>query len=208
MILHGYFRSTASWRVRIGLAIKGLNFEQVSHHLRKGEQRAPAYLKVNPQGLVPSLVLDDGTALTQSLAILEYLEEVRPEPPMLPTTPAARARVRAAAQIIVCDVHPVQNLKVLDRILALSDEAEMRQWARAAIEEGLDAFARSIATESGPFSFGSQPTLADICLVPQLVNARRFGANWDFGRIAEIEAACLIMPAFASTRPDIQPDAE
>ncbi len=208
MILHGYFRSTASWRVRIGLAIKGLGYEQVSHHLRKGEQRAPNYLRVNPQGFVPALVLDDGTALTQSLAILEYLEEIQPQPPMLPNGASARARVRAAAQIIACDIHPVQNLKVLDRILALADEAVMQQWARTTIEEGLDAFAKTIANESGPYCFGDSPTMADICLVPQLANARRFGANWNMGRIANIEAACLALPAFANTRPDMQPDAE
>lgn len=208
MILHGYFRSTASWRVRIGLATKGLHFEQVSHHLRKGEQRNPTYLQVNPQGLVPALVLDDGTVLTQSLAILEYLDEIQPQPPLLPTGAVARAKVRAAAQIIACDTHPVQNLKVLDRVLALADDAAMQIWARTTIEEGLNAFARSIANEAGPYCFGDRPTLADICLVPQLVNARRFGANWEIGRIASIEAACMGLPAFANTLPDIQPDAE
>jgi maleylpyruvate isomerase len=208
VILHGYFRSTASWRVRIGLAIKGLSFEQVSHHLRKGEQRAPDYLGLNPQGLVPALQLDDGTVLTQSLAILEYLEEMQPQPPLLPAGAVPRARVRAAAQIIACDTHPVQNLKVLDRVSALADDAAIQSWAKATIDEGLEAFAQTIATETGPYSFGDKPTLADICLIPQLVNARRFRANWDMGRITSIEAACLALPAFASTRPDVQPDAD
>lgn len=208
MILHGYFRSTASWRVRIGLAMKGLQAEQVSRHLRKGEQRVADYLELNPQGLVPSLVLDDGRVLLQSLAILEYLEEVWPKPTFLPGNAFYRARIRAAAHIIACDIHPIQNLKILDRVRALGGDNDVNDWAITVIDEGLIAFSKVIEGEEGPFCFGEHPTLADICLIPQLVNARRFGANWSIGRIAQVEAACLSHPAFFETRPEIQPDAE
>lgn len=208
MILHGYFRSGASWRVRIALALKGISAEQVSHHLRKGDQNRPEYLKINPQGLVPALVLDQGEVLTQSLAIMEYLEEVYPERPLLPVDPVSRARVRAAACVIACDTHPVQNLKVLERITALAGEEASKAWARETIAEGLKAYSELVSDQPGPFSFGSDVTLADICLLPQLANARRFGAAWDIGRIREIEQACLGLPAFDLTRPDVQPDAE
>lgn len=208
MILHGYFRSSASWRVRIGLALKGLAIEQLSLNLREGEQSAPAFLKVNPQGLVPTLVLDDGTALIQSLAILEYLDETVPDPALLPKDPIARARVRAASQIIACDVHPLQNLKVLRRVSALTDDDTMKDWARTTIEDGLGAFAKLIESEVGPFCFGETPNLADICLIPQVYNARRFGANWSIGRLAAIESACMAQPSFFLTRPEAQSDSE
>ncbi len=210
MKLHGFFRSGASYRVRIGLALKGLKAEQAFHHLRKGEQRAPAYLALNPQGLVPSFETDDGTVLTQSLAILEYLEETHPNPPLLPKDPVARAKVRGFALAIACDVHPVQNLKVLNAVKAVtgSDEA-MNDWARRTNLEGLEACEALIAHEKGPFCFGATPTLADVCLVPQMVNARRFGADVSkLSRILEAEAACLKLPAFAEAAPERQPDAE
>ena len=140
MILHGYFRSSAAWRVRIALALKGLRAEDVFHHLRKGEQRSTEYLALNPQGLLPTLVLDDGTALTQSMAIVEYLDETHPEPPLLPVDPVMRARVRAVAQAVACDIHPVQNLKVLKRLRELGqDEAQVQAWAAWVIKDGLDA---------------------------------------------------------------------
>ena len=210
MKLHGFFRSGASYRVRIGLALKGLKAEQAFYHLRKGEQREPAYLALNPQGLVPSFETDDGTLLTQSLAILEYLEETHPNPPLLPKDAVARAKVRGFALAIACDVHPVQNLKVLNAVKALtgSDEA-MNDWARKTNQEGLEACEALIASEKGPFCFGATPTLADVCLVPQLVNARRFGADVSkLHRILQAEAACLQLPAFAEAAPDRQPDAE
>jgi maleylpyruvate isomerase len=208
MILHGYYRSTASYRVRIALNLKGLAYTDVFHHLRLGEQRAPAYLALNPQGLVPALEVD-GTVLTQSIAICDYLDEVHPDPPLLPADPVARAQVRAFALAIACEIHPVQNLKILRRLRALGlDEAQVNDWARETIEDGLEACAALIAGQSGPYCFGDQVTLADICLVPQLVNARRFGARFDFSRIATIEAACLALPAFARAAPDNQPDAE
>jgi maleylpyruvate isomerase len=209
MILHGYFRSTASWRVRIALGLKGLAADQVFHHLRRGEQRAPDYLLVNPQGLLPALALDDGRVLTQSLAIVEYLDETHPEPPLLPADPVARAQVRAVAQAIACDIHPVQNLKVLARLRDLGlDEPAVQGWAAAVIEEGLDAVDTLLADHSGRFAFGDAPGLADLVLVPQLGNARRFGVELRWNRLTDIEAACLELPAFKSAVPSAQPDAE
>jgi maleylpyruvate isomerase len=208
MVLHGYFRSTASYRVRIALNLKGLSFENVSHHLRKNEQRAPEFLALNPQGLVPALKVS-GQVLTQSLAICEFLDELYPEPPLLPASPIARAQVRAAAQVIACDIHPIQNLKVLDRLRenGLSEDA-VTAWARTTIEEGLAAFAALLPNSGGTFCFGSAPGLADICLIPQLVNARRFGAEIVSQRILEIERACLALEPFGRSLPEVQPDAE
>jgi maleylpyruvate isomerase len=209
MILHGYFRSTAAWRVRIALNLKGLGATQVSHHLRRGEQRAPAFLALNPQGLLPVLETESGAVLTQSLAILEWLEETVPAPALLPADPVARAQVRAFALAIACDIHPVQNLKVLQRLRALGlDEAQVTAWARHTIEEGLDACEALLRGQSGPFCFGAQPTLADVCLVPQLSNARRFGAELRWPRLLAAEAAALSLPAFQAAAAERQPDAE
>src|ERR1700754_2437804 len=160
MKLHGYFRSSASYRVRIALNLKGLKPEHLPHHLRKGEQCAPAYLAINPQGLVPTLEDDAGAILTQSLAIIEWLDEVHPNPPLLPTDPLRRAKVRAFAQAIACDTHPVQNLKVLARLRQLKlPEQEVTEWAAWANREGLGACETLIAAEPGPFCFGDTPTL-------------------------------------------------
>ncbi|MEN5115286.1 maleylacetoacetate isomerase [Brevundimonas diminuta] len=209
MILHGYFRSTASWRVRIALGLKGLEAVQVAHHLRKGEQRAPAYLALNPQGLLPSLVTDDGAVLTQSLAIIEYLDEIAPEPALLPAEPVLKAKVRAVAQAVACDIHPVQNLKVLQRLREMGLGEELVQaWASTMIEEGLDAVDRLLADQPGPFAFGDAPSLADLCIVPQLGNARRFGVELRWPRLLALEAACLELPAFQNAAPGQQPDAE
>lgn len=209
MILHGYFRSSAAWRVRIALALKGLRAEDVFHHLRRGEQRSADYLALNPQGLLPTLELDDGSALTQSLAIVEYLDETHPEPPLLPADPVERARVRAVAQAVACDIHPLQNLKVLKRLRELGqDEAQVQAWAAWVIEEGLEAVERMLADGAGPFAFGDRPTLADIVIVPQLANARRFGVEVRWPRLLAIEAACLELDAFRTTAPAMQPDAE
>jgi maleylpyruvate isomerase len=210
MKLHGYFRSTAAWRVRIALRLKQIPVENVSLHLRKGEQRSDAYLQLNPQGLVPALELDDGRVLTQSLAICEYLDEIIPKPPLLPPDPVPRAQVRAFAQAIACDIHPVQNLKVLNRLRAAGlSQDQVTTWAREVIVEGLSACeALARKDTSGPFCFGDQPTLADICLVPQLANARRFGADLTWPRLLAAEAACLTLPAFTESAPDRQPDAE
>ena len=209
MILHGYFRSTASWRVRIALGLKGLKAVQVIHHLRKGEQRTPDYLALNPQGLLPAFVTDDGAVLTQSLSIIEYLDETSPEPSLLPADPVQRARVRAVAQAVACDIHPVQNLKVLQRLRDLGlGEDVVQAWAAAVIEEGLDAVDKLLADQPGAFAFGDAPTLADLCIVPQLGNARRFGVEIRWPRLLALEAACLELPAFQNAVPGKQPDAE
>jgi maleylpyruvate isomerase len=210
MKLHGYFRSSASYRVRIALNLKGLRAEQLPCHLRKGEQRAPAFLAINPQGLVPALQNDAGATLTQSLAIIEWLDETHPEPPLLPNDPLRRAKVRAFAQVLACDTHPVQNLKVLARLRELGvAEDKVTGWAGWANREGLAACEKLIAGEPGPFCFGSAPTLADLCLVPQLANARRFGVDVNaFPRLLKAEAVAKAMQAFADAAPDKQPDAE
>ncbi|WGM45305.1 Maleylpyruvate isomerase [Brevundimonas sp. NIBR10] len=209
MILHGYFRSSAAWRVRIVLGLKGLTTDSRYQHLRKGEQLSQEYLAVNPQGLLPSLVLDDGTVLTQSLAICEYLNEVQPDPPLLPSDPAARAQIRGFAQAIACDIHPLQNLRVLKALAGLGQTPDQTQdWARTVISNGFDALERLVVDRPGPFAFGDSPTLADVCLIPQMGNARRFGVELRWPRLEAIDAACSALPAFAAARPDVQPDAE
>jgi len=210
MKLHGYFRSSASYRVRIALNLKGLRADHIPHHLRKGEQCAPAYLAINPQGLVPALEDDGGGVLTQSLAIIEWLDETHPEPPLLPKDPLRRARVRAFAQAIACDIHPVQNTKVLARLRELNlPEEQVTAWAGWANREGLAACEKLIASEGGPFCFGATPTIADLCLIPQLANARRFGVDVSaFPRLLKAEAAAKTIKAFADAAPDKQPDAE
>jgi maleylpyruvate isomerase len=210
MKLHGYFRSSAAYRVRIALNLKGLSAYHLPHHLRKGEQRDPAYLAINPQGLVPTLQDDAGAIITQSLAIIEWLEETYPEPPLLPKDPLRRAKVRAFALALACDTHPVQNLKVLARLRELGlPEEEVTGWAAWANREGLAACERLIAGEPGPFCFGAAPTMADLCLVPQLGNARRFGVDVDaFPRLLKAEAAAKNIKAFADAAPEKQPDAE
>jgi len=210
MKLHGYFRSSASYRVRIALNLKGLSAEHLTHHLRKGEQRAPSYLAINPQGLVPTLQDDGGTILTQSLAIIEWLDEIHPEPPLLPKDPLRRAHVRAFAQALACDTHPIQNLKVLSRLRELGvSEEQVTGWAAWANREGLSACEKLIAGEAGPFCFGAAPTLADLCLVPQLANARRFGVDLAaYPRLLRAEEAAKNLKAFADAAPERQPDAE
>ena len=210
MRLIGYFRSAAAYRVRIALNLKGLRVEHAFRHLRKGEQRAPDYLALNPQGLVPTLITDDGSALTQSLAIIEWLDETWPEPPLLPAEPWARARVRAFAQAIASDTHPVQNLRVLNRLRALGHAEEaVTAWAGSVNDEGLAACEALIAHEPGPFCFGAAPTLADICLVPQLGNALRYKVDVArFKRLLEAEAAALDLAAFRDAAPERQADAE
>jgi maleylpyruvate isomerase len=210
MKLHGYFRSSASYRVRIALNLKGLSAEHLTYHLRKGEQRAPNYLAINPQGLVPTLQDDGGTILTQSLAIIEWLDDIHPEPPLLPKDPLRRAHVRAFAQALACDTHPVQNLKVLSRLRELGvSEEQVTGWAAWANREGLAACEKLIAGEAGPFCFGAAPTLADLCLVPQLANARRFGVDLAaYPRLLRAEEAAKNLKAFADAAPERQPDAE
>jgi maleylpyruvate isomerase len=214
MILHGYFRSSAAYRVRIALNLKGVAVEHRFRHLRKGEQREAGFLQLNPQGLVPVLELDDGTALTQSLAIIEYLEETHSDPPLLPPPgeAVARARVRAFALAIAAEIHPVQNLKVLNRVKALGhSQEEANAWGRDTVAEGLAACEAMVRAwdGGGPFCFGAAPGLADLCLVPQLYNARRFGVDLTaMPRLLAAEAACQTLPAFRDTAPERQPDSE
>ncbi|WP_084399140.1 maleylacetoacetate isomerase [Henriciella aquimarina] len=206
MILHTYHRSTASWRVRIALALKGLAYEPVFQNLRSGDQTSPDYLKLNPQGLLPALVLDDGNVLTQSVAIIQYLDEAYPDPALLPGSPVERAHINAFALSIACDLHPVQNLRVLKQVGKLAGDEARAEWAKSTVEEGLKASAQLLPDTKSRFCFGDAPTLADIVLVPQLANARRFEAPIP-ERIKEIEANCFELAAFNDTRPETQPDA-
>lgn len=212
LTLHSYFRSSTSTRLRIALAMKGLDYTTVAHHLRKGEQREAAYLAVNPQGLVPSLVLDDGTVLTQSLAIIEYLDEVQPEPPLLPAEPVARARVRAIAQAVALDIHPINNLRVLDYLRATfgADDEAVAAWFRHWVAQTFGPLETMLSSRpTGEFAAGSTPGLADICLYAQVLNNARFGVDMSpFPVIGRIFAACDVLPAFRAGRPDRQPDAE
>lgn len=208
-VLHGYYRSSASYRVRIALNLKGIEYSDVFHHLRKGEQSAPEYVALNPQGLVPALEWN-GVVLTQSLAICEYLDEIVPDPCILPEGAMERAQVRAFADVIACDMHPIQNLKILKRLKGLGhSQEEIDAWAYQTIEEGLGACDRLIAGNTGPFCFGESVTLADICLIPQLANAKRFGVDISrWPRIASIDEYCLTLDAFQLARPENQADAE
>jgi maleylpyruvate isomerase len=211
MILHDYFRSSAAYRVRIALNLKGLEYERRFVHLRKGEQRAPEYRKHNPQGLLPTLEVD-GQELTQSLAIIEYLDETHPLPALLPGAPADRAFVRAVALLIACDIHPIDNLRVLQYLAKTLgvDEPRRDDWYRHWIREGFDALEPMLAARAtGRFCLGDTPTLADICLVPQVANAKRLNTPLDaYPRILAVNEACLALPAFDRAQPQHQPDAE
>ena len=213
MKLIGYFRSSAAFRVRIALNYKGLKVEHASRHLRKGEQAAPDYVALNPQKLVPALVLDSGEVLTQSLAILEYLEETHPEPPLLPKDPVGRARVRALSLIVSADIHPIQNLRVMGYLREKFGQTEESAfaWSRHWIETGFEAYEATIAKDrkTGAFSHGDTPTFADLCLAPQVFNAARFKVDMArYPTIQRIHAACMQHPAFDAAQPSKQPDAE
>jgi maleylpyruvate isomerase len=213
MKLYDYFRSSAAYRVRIALNLKGLAPERAFVHLRRGAQRADDYLAVNPQGLVPALVTDGGDVLTQSLAIIEYLDETHPTPPLLPADPAARARVRSLAMAIACDIHPIDNLRVLRYLVHTMgvSEAQKDAWYNYWIDVGLEALERRLAGDpaTGRCCHGDGPTLADICLVPQLANARRVNLDLSpYPTLVRIDAACRELPAFAAAEPARQPDAE
>jgi maleylacetoacetate isomerase len=209
----GYFRSSASYRCRIAFNLKGVAPTLVPVHLRRGggEHLHPDYVAVNPQRLVPALEVD-GTALTQSLAIIEWLEETHPAPPLLPRDPVARAQVRAFALAIAAEIHPLNNLRVLAYLKGPlgHDQATVDQWYRHWVGEGLLACEALLArNRQGRFCFGDAPGLADICLVPQMHNARRFGCDLSaVPRLAAIDAALAALPAFAAAHPDAQPDAE
>ena len=208
MRLYTYWRSTTSYRVRIALNLKGIAYEAIPVDLAKGEQNAAGYAKVNPGQGVPALDLGHGTVLTQSMAILDWLEETRPEPALLPAGALARAQVRAASLVIATDIHPVNNLRVVSRLKAMGHDAdEAISWMNDWMTRGLTAFSQMIAPDT-PFAFGETPGLADLCLVPQLYNARRWGCDLTpFARLAAIETRCLGIPAFDAARPENQPDA-
>jgi maleylacetoacetate isomerase len=213
MKLHSFFRSSAAYRVRLALEIKGLAYETVAHHLRKGEQRKPEYRVLNPQGLVPTLE-DAGHVLTQSLAIIEYLEEAYPQTPrLLPPDPLGRAIVRAMSLAIACDVHPLNNLRVLDYLKSAIGQSQEATdvWYRHWIGEGFAALEELVRQHSrgGRHCFGDAVTMADACLVPQMYNARRFQTDLaPYPTLVAISDSLERLPAFAAARPEAQPDAE
>jgi len=209
--LYSYFRSSAAYRTRIALNLKGLAFETVAIHLTRdgGQQHAPEFRAVNPQQRVPALALDSGEVLLQSLAIMEYLDEAYPDPPLLPKDPIERARVRAVAQIIACDIHPLNNTGPLNYLRGAlkADQAAVQAWYAHWIAAGFEAIEQLI--RPGPYAFGRDITIADICIVPQVANARRLKVPLErFARIVAVDAAANKTSAFDAARPDLQPDAE
>lgn len=211
MKLYTYFRSSAAYRVRIALNLKGIEVEHVPVHLTKdgGQQRMPGYLAKNPQALVPALELDDGSVLTQSIAIIEYLDQIAPEPRLIPVDPVLAAKVRAVALAVACDIHPLNNLRVLNYLKGPfgRSQADVDAWYRHwVLEGGLQAVERLIT--GAPFCFGDAPTLADVTVVPQVANARRFDVPIDhLTKILAADAACAALDAFARAQPSRQPDA-
>lgn len=210
--LYDYYRSTAAYRVRIALNIKGLVYSQAPVNLRKGEQSHPAYRGLNPQCFVPTLETEDGRLLRQSLAICEYLDEVYPRPPLFPAEAIGRARVRALAQSIACDIHPLNNLRVLHYLGATLNAGDAQQcaWYQHWIHEGFRALECILAADpqTGRYCHGDQATLADLCLVPQVFNANRFGVDLaNYHNIRRINDACLELAAFDQARPERQPGA-
>ncbi len=212
LTLYTYFRSSAAYRVRIALALKGLSAEPRFIHLVRhgGEQKSAEFRAINPNATVPALVLETGAAIVQSLAIIEYLEEMHPEPALLPRDPVLRAQVRAAAQVIACDIHPINNTRVgayLREQLGHSQD-EVILWMQHWIRQGLAAY-QAMLPQGTRFSFGETPGLADCCLVPQIYNLRRWNTPTDgLERLLEIEANCLALPAWQTARPEHQPDFE
>jgi maleylacetoacetate isomerase/maleylpyruvate isomerase len=210
MELYNYFRSSASYRVRIALALKGLDYAYLPVHLAKSEQLGESYAQVSASRLVP-LLREGEHSLTQSLAIIEYLDETHPQPPLLPGTPAERARVRALALDIACEIHPLNNLRVLRylvRDLKLSEDDKNR-WYRHWVETGLEVVERQLAAAPATFCHGETPTLADCCLVPQIFNAQRFNCRLEHvPQVMRVFDACMALPAFEQTRPERCPDAE
>jgi len=209
--LYSYFRSSAAYRVRIALNLKGMPYEIAAIHLTKdgGRQRTPEFRAINPQMRVPALELAGGEVLTQSLAIMEYLDDIQPEPPFLPADALERAKVRAIAQMVACDIHPLNNLVALQYIKRQlkHEQPEIDAWYHHWVIEGFTAIEAMI--EPKPYACGAHVTLADICLVPQVANARRLKVPLDkFPKIVAVETACLKLPAFDKARPENQPDAE
>jgi maleylpyruvate isomerase len=213
IVLHNYFRSSTSYRVRIALNLKGVGYEYVAHHLRHGGNRAPDYLAINPQGLVPAMVWSDGTVIAQSLAIMEFLNETVPEPPLLPADATGRARVRMLSQMIACDIHPVNNLRILNALRSRygADDTEIADWFRHWVNETFQPLEKilSQSPETGSFCHGDTPGMADICVVAQVANNARFNVDMTpYPTICRIRDACMQLPAFADAAPARQPDAE
>jgi maleylacetoacetate isomerase/maleylpyruvate isomerase len=210
LVLHSYWRATAPYRVRLGLNLKGLAYDYAPVNLLAGSQHEPAYRALNAQELTPALVLDDGRVLTQSLAILEWLEEAYPVPPLLPADPVERAAVRAMADLVACDIHPLNNLRIQQQLTAMGvDDAGRLAWSRRWIEDGFSALEPMIARHTAGFCFGAEPTLADCCLIPQVYSAERYKvdlAPWP--AIRAVAERCAGRPAFQAAHPDRQPDAK
>ncbi|MCC6948489.1 MAG: maleylacetoacetate isomerase [Bradyrhizobiaceae bacterium] len=208
MKLYSFFRSSASYRVRIALALKGLHYETISVPMRDNSHRSESYRKVNPQMRLPALALDDGNVLIQSLAIVEYLDEVYPEPRLLPADPIERAQVRAVAQIISCDIHPLNNTGTRGMLTSKfgADEKALNEWTAYWIHEGFNSIERLL--QPGPYAFGDAITLADLCIVPQVYNAHRYNVPLDdYRKILAVDASARQHPAFAAAAPEAQPDA-
>ena len=203
VVLYDYWRSSASYRVRIALNMLGIDYTTVSINLLEGAHKHPDYLALNPQGLVPTLVID-GRIMTQSLSIIEYLAEARPESGLLPNEAEARQRVRALAYAIAMDIHPICNMHVAAHVMTLTDRTDAREeWMRHFISDGLRKLEAMLGEGEGAFSFGNTPTMADLCLVPQVYNARRWGVDMtDFRRIVDIDDNCAELPAFQAAHPD------
>ncbi|OWV91527.1 maleylacetoacetate isomerase [Rhizobium sp. R635] len=203
VVLYDYWRSSASYRVRIALNLLGIDYKTVPVNLLEGAHETPEYLALNPQGLVPTLVID-GKTLTQSLAIIEYLAELRPESGLLPADIADCQKVRALAYAVAMDIHPICNMHVTAHLMTMTDKADAReQWMKHFIAAGLGKVEAMIGESAGDFTFGDRPTMADLCLIPQVYNARRWGVEMtDFKRIVEIDARCAKLPAFEAAHPD------
>jgi maleylacetoacetate isomerase len=209
--LYTYFRSSAAFRVRIALNLKGLSYAPQFVHLAKGEHRKPDYAEVNAQALVPTLVLDDGTRLNQSLAIIEYLDEKHPQPQLVPSNPLERARVRALSLLIACEIHPLNNLRVLQHLKRQlgQNEEQVNSWYRHWMAEGLQKFEAELKSGAGRFCHGDTPTMADCCLVPQIFNAKRFQCDLaPYPATLRAFEACMELDAFDRAQPSRQADAE
>ncbi len=210
MKLYSYFRSSAAYRVRIALNLKGVAYDIVPVNLLQSEQKSADYMARNPQGLVPALALDDDGVIAQSMAILEWLEETHPTPALLPENPMARARVRSLANNIACDIHPLNNLAVLDYLKRelSGNEEQVSAWYTAWVRRGFDAVEKTLAETAGDFCFGDNPTFADCCLIPQVFNADRFDVpTRDYPTIRRVNDHCLSLAAFTKAAPAAQPDA-
>jgi len=209
LVLHSYWRATAPYRVRIALNLKGLAFDYVPVNLLAGDQHGEAYRALNPQELTPALQTEDGRLLTQSLAILEWLEETHPVPPLLPADPFDRARVRAMAAIVACDIHPLNNLRIQQQLTRMGLDADARKvWTQRWINDGFTALEPMVVAHTAGFAFGAEPTLADCLLIPQVFSAEQYKVDLaPYPAIRAVAAHCATLPAFQAAHPRRQPDA-